>query len=662
MKKFLLLLSALLLINFISACKKKDHPEDEDQIVSTKGDKILNRSDSEQENSTNILEYSKTVNSHPILFNFKISNENKSRVYFDSSKTIKASSATGFTISGKTISGITLNQGSTTGHYFTVSSAFDFWDNNTIRYEGGSNLKTADDSKALFHFGLQFIQNNIVEPKAKNHTFFVDGSVNISGDGLTKEGAFKTIKEGIIAIGKETTPEGSTLWIKAYDYGNENIIMKTNGTADNPIKILGYKSTPGDINTMYYSYAKGVGLDVTEMPTLTGSKGGIGINMQSHYVIWRNIQGRDYFRFFINEQGDVNEGIEGNIIDNCIGHTNVDYGDSNGNLLGFKGMASTRNRLINSIGVNTTMLGLSIGGYFGLMENCKVYADELVNSSDYYISIRGGNHIIRNNMVKRTGPNTHGGHGIALKSRARDNHEKYVWKSEYTLIENNDVINIQQAVHLSHKETKNNVVRDVRITNPDAYSSVIGISFLGSSNNIAENLTYDSDKGEAIKFTASNEDLIYAYGANNNIVKNSIFAHGSVIVRVDEFDTARNIFDNKILNCTFFDFYYLEDNDAAKGKHTGNELINCIIDQCKVLKANKGNPLYTAQSYSSFKRLGFPAPNGEGNIEADPLFADQINFKPKNPKLKSGLALSEVNYDRNKIEREEPPTMGVSEL
>ena len=108
MKKFLLLLSALLVINFISACKKKDHPKDEDQIVSTNEDKIMNRSDSELENSTSILEYSKTVNSHPIIFNFKISNENKSRVYFDSSKPITASSATGFIISGKTISDITL--------------------------------------------------------------------------------------------------------------------------------------------------------------------------------------------------------------------------------------------------------------------------------------------------------------------------------------------------------------------------------------------------------------------------------------------------------------------------------------------------------------------------------------------------------------------------
>jgi len=648
MKKCLLLLLALLLMNFSSACKNKNHLEEE------KMDSL--------DSSTESSKYSKTTTLHPVIFNFKITNENKSRVYFESSEPILASNSKGFTVSGKTISDITIKQKSTTGHYFTVSSAFDFWDNNTIRYEGGSNLKDTDDGKELYPFSLQYIQNKIIEPTTKNRTFYVDGNVGISGDGLTESSAFKTIQEGIIAIENETIPEGTTLWIKAYDYGNENITMRSNGTEDNPIKIIGYKSKPGDINKMYYTYAKGVGLDTSEMPTLTGSRGGIGINMQSNYVIWKNIQGRDYFRFFINEQGGVNEGIEGNIIDNCIGHTNVDYGDSNGNLLGFKGMASKRNRLINSIGVNTSMLGLSMGGYFSLVENCQVYADELVISSDYYMAIWGGNHIVRNNIVKRTGPNTHGGHGIALKSRSRDNNERYVWDSEHTLIEDNDVINIQQAVHLSHKETKNNVVRNVRITNPDAYSSVIGISFLGSSNNIAENLTYDSDKGEAIKFTASNEDLIYTYGANNNIVKNSVFAHGSVIVRVDEFDTARNIFDNKILNCTFFDFYYLEDNDAAKGKHTGNELINCIIDQCKILKANKGNPLYTAQSYSSFNDLGFSMPGGTDNIMSNPLFADQINFKPKNPKLKSGLPLSEVNYDRNKTEREEPPTMGAYEL
>ncbi len=656
MKKFLLLLLALLLINFISACKKKNHLEDENQIINTDRVKILNGSDSEEEISTNILEYSKTANSHPIIFNFNISNENKSRLYFDSSKPITASNTTGFTVSGKTISGITINQGSKTGHYFTLSSAFDFWDNNTIRYEGGSNI-TDLSSNDLHNFTLQYITNNIDEPRATTNSYYVATTGSDDKNGTSESTAWATIGYALSQV-----TAGSTVWIKAGNYGDENITMMVDGTAANPIKIIGYKSAIRDITSMYYTYARGVGLDISEMPTLTGASAGIGLNIQSDYVIYRNLQFTNYDRMFINEQGGVNVGVVANIIDNCIGYKNSYYAEGNGNIIGFKGMTSSNNRLINSIAVNTTMLAFSLRGYFSLAENNKAYADDLIDSSDYYFDIKGGDNIVRRNLAHQTYDNTHGGHGIALKSRAIDNNEKYVWRSEYTLIEDNDVINIQQAVHLSHKETKNNVVRNIRITNPDAYSSVIGISFLGSSNNIAENLTYDSDKGEAIKFTSSNEDLIYTYGANNNIVKNSIFTHGSVIVRVDEFDTARNIFDNKILNCTFFDFYYLEDNDAAKGKHTGNELINCIIDQCRVLKANKGNPLYTTQSYSSFKDLGFSTPGGTGNIIANPLFADQINFKPKNPKLKSGLPLSEVHYDRNKTERENPPTMGASEL
>ena len=78
------------------------------------------------------------------LSDFRILASQPNRVYFDSSKKITASNTTGFIISGNTISGVRINSGKTTGHYFTVKSSFNFWDNSLIRYIGGSNFKDTE--------------------------------------------------------------------------------------------------------------------------------------------------------------------------------------------------------------------------------------------------------------------------------------------------------------------------------------------------------------------------------------------------------------------------------------------------------------------------------------------------------------------------------------
>ena len=112
--------------------------------------------------------YSQTA----VLKNFRIEDSNKNRVYFDSSEPISGSGTSGFYISGKTISGVNIVSGSTSGHYFSVSSPFTFWDNNTIRYEGGSGLQS-ENGKKLNEFTLQYVKNNIPEPTSTGSTYYV---------------------------------------------------------------------------------------------------------------------------------------------------------------------------------------------------------------------------------------------------------------------------------------------------------------------------------------------------------------------------------------------------------------------------------------------------------------------------------------------------------
>ena len=100
---------------------------------------------------------------YPKILNLRIDDNAKTKVKFDSNVIITATDFVGFNIYGKTITGITINTGQLTDHEFTVSSAFDFWSNNNLRYEGGSNMKDGNNFPVL-PFTLSYIKNNIVEP------------------------------------------------------------------------------------------------------------------------------------------------------------------------------------------------------------------------------------------------------------------------------------------------------------------------------------------------------------------------------------------------------------------------------------------------------------------------------------------------------------------
>ena len=99
----------------------------------------------------------------PILSNYTINDTNADRLNFESSEVITGTTFGGFTLgSGKTVTAITINTGSTTGHYFTVSSAYVSGDgNDTIAYSGtGCNIADLS-SNALASFTATTVTNNI---------------------------------------------------------------------------------------------------------------------------------------------------------------------------------------------------------------------------------------------------------------------------------------------------------------------------------------------------------------------------------------------------------------------------------------------------------------------------------------------------------------------
>lgn len=102
----------------------------------------------------------------PTLSNYNIDQTNLDRINFNSSEIITGTTFAGFTIASpsRTISAININAGLTTGHYFTVNSAFGITDSPTIAYSGtGSNIQDANGN-ALQAFSATAITNNAFDP------------------------------------------------------------------------------------------------------------------------------------------------------------------------------------------------------------------------------------------------------------------------------------------------------------------------------------------------------------------------------------------------------------------------------------------------------------------------------------------------------------------
>lgn len=107
--------------------------------------------------------FSSATPSFPLaLANFNIKDANKDRVYFDTNQAPIGTTHAGFTLTtpSKTITGIVFNTGFTTGHYLTISAAYDVGDTLAkIAYDGTDDW--TGTGGALAAFTATAIENNI---------------------------------------------------------------------------------------------------------------------------------------------------------------------------------------------------------------------------------------------------------------------------------------------------------------------------------------------------------------------------------------------------------------------------------------------------------------------------------------------------------------------
>lgn len=422
---------------------------------------------------------------------------------------------------------------------------------------------------------------------------------------------------------------GDIVYVKAGNYGNEKVVMTINGTSTSPIIFEGYKNTPGDSPQLNYKY--GDALDPAVMPLLDGNdrtNGGTGIQLNSRsYVIVKNFQIRNY------SVGIYAYGAQYLTIDNIIATT---FGDVNASYEG-KGIAfgssAFYNTIKNCIVLNAGAEGLSVTGNNNLIDNCKVYCNEVPihPATDYYIIVAGNSNTVKGCYVERVGNLEHLGHGISLKTNCVNN------KISNCIAKNM----AGEGFCVRHRGVKDNA-----FDNCIAYGGSGFVVRDGASNNRFRNCRSIASAVAAMFYDTS-EDGGAQYVGRNNIFENCIFENSGLVIDYDAYNQVSTVDSNAFINCTISGGDYLF--NVARPNNI-NKMINCIVTGITNYKKGS-NTLNFSYTYTDFWNNGFTTPSGTGNISVNPLFVDAANgnyqLKTGSPCINAGANTGAPAFDFN---------------
>ena len=591
--------------------------------------------------------------SSSILYNFRIEPTQTNRLYFDYNEAVSTSvvAPSSITISNgiNVTSGVINTDG--LGNYLELNGNVTPYDNITIRHESSS---ISINGESLPQLDLHYIINKIPLPNPLINEIYVDKNATGLNNGTSEIDAYTTIQQAVTEA-----VAGSKIWIKAANYGAEIVTTINSGTIVNPIQIEGYKTTPGDITTMYYNYGDGA-LDSSEMPLIDGGDRNAGymFNFEPNdsYIHLKNIQFTNAERA-INQAGD---GAVGCIFDNIL-IKDVGTSTTEGYGIRFVGTTSVvnndNNRFLNITVINASHMTLIANGNSNYIENLKSYCDEYDSSNpaglttDYYCNLTGNYNITRNSLADKKVNEGHDGHGFGTKHA-----------SEYNLIEFCLAINIQDSFIARESGSKYNVFRDCEAHADVPYRHIptgttdltVGISWLaGGTDNIFDRM-HIHHLDNAVWAVDNAEDFDGSGGGSNNIIKNSLFHDLRDFLRSRNgtpVSTAVN--NNKFYNNTFvnienlFKIYTVNagvtflDNEFKNNIFSNVTNLNIAPDP-DFVDMPVGGVIF---DYNAFH--GSFAPQGTNTFANDPLFVSATDFRLRttSPFLDSGTTITNVDFD-----------------
>ncbi len=461
--------------------------------------------------------------------------------------------------------------------------------------------------------------------------FYVTTSGTSDKDGRSEEEAWN------IEHAFATAKAGETVWIKAGNYGNKNLTISVSGTNSNPIRFIGYNTTPGDISSCFgstFEYTPGAHpnlnneLDGNTMPLLEGdfstsNDSNIGLKITGNFVRLENFQVTKYYNINLISSGQYN--ILKNIVSTqCGSFTNKAY----------KGKAlivgGDHSELHNSIVINAAAEGITIaGGDEQKHSYNKVYSDHTVNPTDYYYLITLGtsggvvnpadSNVIEDVYVERVGALDHYGHGICHKVASINNTVSNAtiintnFEHNFAEVYNNKAYNISITgigKPWNHDEEVKDTEKDHRssfLFRNGAHDNEIHNSKI--VNGLAMAVFADKDDG----YPGVGGDLDSLSAGYNNKLFNVIGDSMLYGVDFDRFDLTAGIAQNNgFYNCTFND---VQDLFRVDCPNEGTYFKNCIFNSVISLESTAFNGSFNLDiDDSSFENCNF-SNTGFGPVE-----------------------------------------------
>ena len=432
--------------------------------------------------------------------------------------------------------------------------------------------------------------------------YFVTTNGKSTNNGLS-EGSSWSLEHAI-----NTASAGDVVYVKAGNYGNLKLIPNKAGTPGNPIKFIGYSSTPGDINSSNGStFHYGDKVSASKMPLLTGNafENKIGIRIQKDYVEIHNFQLQGYNSGIVV---NGNHAYLKNIITYETGPQNVNSGS--GKAL----MIYGNNAIVTDcFDYNSTSQGITISGSSNsIVSHCKVYSDNRTNPNGYYILLTGGskNSVVEDCIVFRDkDADRHRGHGLVLKDMATNN----TIRNSFTY---NTGIEVNFA-GVSYNTFDNIKVYGSYTSDHSEFSSNISVNN-GAHNNTFKNISLN-DARYAISFhdyndgyvgSGGNRDLTQG-GSNNQFINVQVNKAKNIIAATSQGGVGKSAYsnNNEFTNCSFKDITGTPFFSYQTVSNT--KLINCRLENVRnsqMIKEYSGGKIPLNLQGCSYVNVGFSIP------------------------------------------------------
>lgn len=425
--------------------------------------------------------------------------------------------------------------------------------------------------------------------------------VSVSGSG-TQDGT-SAANSWTMAQALANDAPGMTIYVAPGNYSA--FAISSSGTQGNPIKYIGYTSTPGDIVASEGStFTYGDTVNASTMPLLDGNQTlGTAISVTGNYVELHNFQiteWRGHPTDWNNKPPALNwnasNGVINNVILTDLGYQNNTYYDGKGIVVW-----NDNNLITNCYIENSTAEAFKIKtGNYNTVQYMEVRADNVTNPMDYYVLIADGGsyNIVEDSYVWRASGLAHGGHGLIIKNGGENN----IIRRCTTRFTN---------VELAFPTTQNNLVEDIRMIGQGTSGSYWHTNIdlrNGAQYNTIRNV-YMTDVWSAINFSEDAESV--AVLGSNNRLENIVVENANRIFQFIGYVNIGgsyaapgngNVFDG----CTFVNYGLL---GAIYNANSGNQMINCALKDGNLgVVASNGytdNFTYTTNNYDNVNHTAY---------------------------------------------------------